>query len=85
MAFSVLSPKVQSLVSKRGFKATNVQQKAIPFICSGKNVLVIAETGMGKTEAALLPVLDQVVGTKSPAIDILYVTPLRALNRDMLR
>jgi ATP-dependent Lhr-like helicase len=48
--------------------------------------LLIAPTGSGKTEAVLLPILSNFVGqSEKRGISILYVTPLRALNRDMVR
>jgi len=55
----------------------------------------VAPTGHGKTEAALLPVLSRLLAEKDvlqargrawPAgFKALYVTPLRALNRDLMR
>jgi len=68
-------------------KLTEVQRQAIPKILSGRHTLVVAPTGSGKTEAALLPVLSKMTSSKRPMkpIAVLYITPLRALNRDMFR
>ncbi len=57
-AYGLLHPVIQSALIERGFlKATEPQRLAIPKILSGRNVLIIAPTGSGKTEAAVLPVL----------------------------
>ncbi len=86
-AFDLLVKPVRRLIEKRGFsKPTEPQEKAIPKILEGKNVLLISPTATGKTEAAVLPVLSMLLQEPERAlgIKVLYITPLRALNRDML-
>ena len=78
---------VRKLLEEKDFQApTEPQQKVIPKILEGKNVLLISPTATGKTEAAMLPILSQLVQTPrtEQGIKVLYITPLRALNRDML-
>jgi len=78
---------IRRLAEQKGFeKPTEPQEKAIPRILEGKNVLLISPTATGKTEAAVLPVLNMLLRTpeKTRGIKILYATPLRALNRDLL-
>jgi ATP-dependent Lhr-like helicase len=86
-AFDLLVKPVRRLVEQRGFsEPTKPQQKTIPKILDGKNVLLISPTATGKTEAAFLPVLSMLLQGQqgTPGIKVLYITPLRALNRDML-
>ena len=84
--FSSFSTPVQKAIQEKGFAVpTEPQIKAIPPIMAGKNVLLIAPTATGKTESALLPVFDALIKTeRAPGIKVLYITPLKALNRDML-
>jgi len=72
---------IVSLFKKKFPGPTKVQGKAMPRLLQGGNAVVIAPTGSGKTEAALLPVLEKIQG--KGGIAALYITPLRALNRDM--
>ncbi|HDI75240.1 MAG TPA: DEAD/DEAH box helicase, partial [Thermoprotei archaeon] len=81
-----LHPKVREVLLSRFKYLTPVQEKAFPLILEGKNVLIVAPTGSGKTEAAVIPVLSRLLseGVGEKGINILYITPLRALNRDLL-
>ena len=84
--FSLFTKPVQRVITEKGFKGfTEPQKKGMPLVMDGKNVLIIAPTGTGKTEAAFLPVLDKLIreGTRG-GIKLLYISPLRALNRDLL-
>ncbi len=66
-------------------KPTLTQRVSIPKILNTDlNVLLCAPTGSGKTEAALIPSLMRCSARPKP-ISLLYVTPLRALNRDIER
>jgi ATP-dependent Lhr-like helicase len=84
-AFAALHEDVRKALSERGFTTpTAPQRKAIPALARGEHGLVVAPTGSGKTETAMLPVLSAING-RDPrhGIEALYITPLRALNRDM--
>ncbi|MEM5828177.1 MAG: DEAD/DEAH box helicase [Candidatus Aenigmatarchaeota archaeon] len=81
--FELLRKEIQELIKDRFEKPTEIQKIAIPLILSGKNVLISAPTGYGKTEAAFLPALSKILENPIP-ISIIYITPLRALNRDLL-
>ncbi|MBI4344102.1 MAG: DEAD/DEAH box helicase [Euryarchaeota archaeon] len=84
-SFSLLGREVKEALSDLGFRRpTDIQELAIPRILEGGNVLLIAPTGIGKTEAALLPVFHRLVELRPKGISVLYITPLRALNRDLM-
>lgn len=84
--FDMLVKPVRRLIEQKGFpEPTEPQEKTIPKIIEGKNVLLISPTATGKTEAAFLPVLSMLLqAPKTPGIKVLYITPLRALNRDLM-
>jgi len=85
--FQLLNEPLRKALSDVGFtEPTTPQIEAIPSILKGENVLLIAATGSGKTEAVLLPIFSNFIQQPDKkGISIVYVTPLRALNRDMVR
>jgi ATP-dependent Lhr-like helicase len=83
--FDNLHPRIRSGLEELGItEPTPPQDKVISPILAGENVLLVAPTASGKTEAALLPVFDMFLrAPKEKGISIIYITPLRALNRDI--
>ena len=82
--------RIEDIIQKfnsTGFKQlTEIQKKAIPLVLERKNSLFIAPTGSGKTESCIIPIFYQLRSSKkSGKIKALYITPLRALNRDVFR
>ena len=85
MVFGMFSDKMQALIARKGFIEPTLPQKlGIPDIYAGKNVLIIAATGIGKTETAMLPLLDKIHTQQNKPISLLYITPLKSLNRDLM-
>ncbi|MEM0242366.1 MAG: DEAD/DEAH box helicase [Fervidicoccaceae archaeon] len=84
--FRDLHPKLQAVLEKYGYiKPTPIQEKSIPLILMGKSVIISAPTGSGKTEAALFPIFSMMVEQNSWKGNplMVYITPMRALNRDI--
>lgn len=85
-AIKRLDPAVQALVKQRGFSTlSEVQREAIPLVLEGKHLILIAPTGTGKTESAMFPVFHEMLSMPQGGFRVLYITPLRSLNRDMLQ
>lgn len=62
-------------------EATPIQQKAIPKIIAGKDIIASAQTGTGKTAAFLLPLIHKIIseGDTDTTIKALVIVPTREL------
>lgn len=70
-----LIPKLQDNILSKGYKIpTPIQQKTIPTILEGQDVIGIANTGTGKTGAFLIPLINKVFLNKSERVFILAPT-----------
>jgi ATP-dependent Lhr-like helicase len=83
-------PAVAAWFSRTFDAPTDAQESAWPALKLGRHVLVAAPTGSGKTFAAFLAAIDQLVkeGLQAPLPDetrVLYVSPLKALSNDIQR
>ncbi len=73
-----LKPTLLSALKKIGFeKPTEVQDKAIPVIMSGKDTVVRAKTGTGKTGAFLIPIIQKI--EKKDLSSAIVIAPTREL------
>ncbi|MCA9790651.1 MAG: DEAD/DEAH box helicase [Candidatus Eremiobacteraeota bacterium] len=69
-----------NIVSRLGWRSLRpVQELSIDPLIEGNNALVLAPTAGGKTEAAMLPLLDSLVARPPASTAIIYLSPLRAL------
>lgn len=73
-----------SLFLSRFGKFTKIQELSFDSLRGGRNCLILAPTGSGKTEAAILPVIEKIKKGGKKGIFAIYITPLRSLNRDLI-
>ncbi|HWB77791.1 MAG TPA: DEAD/DEAH box helicase, partial [Nannocystaceae bacterium] len=79
-------PAVQRWFRERLGEPSAPQQEGWPRIHAGKNVLIAAPTGAGKTLAGFLAAIDELMRAGDALTDetrIVYVSPLRALSNDV--
>jgi len=71
--------ELQNVLKSQGvFEPTPVQEKAIPILLTGKDVIAQAQTGTGKTLAFLLPIIEKVDPQKEQ-VQALIISPTREL------
>ncbi|MGB1892344.1 MAG: DEAD/DEAH box helicase [Candidatus Latescibacterota bacterium] len=81
MLFSELdlpAPVLEALKEMGYEETTPIQEKTLPHILSGKDVLGLAETGSGKTSACAIPLVSK-IDTQDRAIQVLILVPTREL------
>jgi ATP-dependent RNA helicase RhlE len=76
-----LLPELLRAIEEEGYTTpTSIQEKAIPLILEGKDLLASAETGTGKTAGFTLPMLQRLMSSqKQPTPRALILTPTREL------
>lgn len=67
----------KNIITQKYLQPTPIQDKAIPHVLKGADVVGIANTGTGKTAAFLVPLLHKVL--TDPQQNILVVVPTREL------
>lgn len=84
MIDSRLDQKILDLFSYRydWKEFREIQNKTIPPILDGKNLLLIAGTASGKTEAVMIPVLNELLKLGA-GVRCLYFAPLKSLINDI--
>ena len=77
----LIKPILDALKKEGYEKPTPIQQKAIPHLLEGKDLLGTAQTGTGKTAAFAIPILQNLHhrNTKNHHIKALILTPTREL------
>jgi superfamily II DNA/RNA helicase len=75
-----LNEQLTEAISYMGFeKATPIQEKAIPMIMEGRDLIACAQTGTGKTAAFILPILDSLLKAEATQTRVLVIVPTREL------
>lgn len=74
----IIDERLKTNILKKGYLLpTPIQDRAIPHVLKGTDLVGIANTGTGKTAAFLIPLIDQVL--KKPKECILIIVPTREL------
>src|SRR6059036_1379635 len=88
MPLSGFHPAVARWFEARFREPTEPERRAWPVIQAGRNALIAAPTGSGKTFAAFLAAIDSLLrqgldGTLRDETQVVYVSPLKALSNDV--
>ena len=86
--FTLLHSTLQKALHSLEFTtATEIQQKAIPIILDGKDLMASSETGSGKSAAFLLPILNKFIHKPNAASGTraLILVPTRELTKQLIK
>ncbi|MEM0149029.1 MAG: ATP-dependent helicase [Candidatus Micrarchaeaceae archaeon] len=89
-SLSVLNPYVRAWFKKNFKELTPPQKYAFKLISEGKNLLITAPTGSGKTMSGFVSIISRLFdyalsGKLDEKVYCIYISPLRALNNDIYR
>ena len=86
-SFELLHESMQRWIWKQGWTSLrDIQESSIPVVLRRDcDVIISASTAGGKTEAAFLPIISNIISEPSVGYDVLYVSPLKALINDQYR
>ena len=90
MSLDLFHPLIRQWFTGRFSAPTEPQVQGWPHIAAGRHTLIAAPTGSGKTLAAFLVCLDRLLrkwveGTLPDGVEVVYVSPLKALSNDIQR
>ena len=86
MSFKLLnlSANIEKTIKEKGYKVpTPIQRKVIPLIFEKKDMMVMAQTGTGKTASFVLPILNMLEngrGKGKAKLQVLVLAPTRELT-----
>ena len=80
-----LPPVIASWFAEKGWEPRRHQLEMLAAARAGRNALLVAPTGAGKTLAGFLPTLTELIEAPTAALHTLYVSPLKALAVDVQR
>ena len=76
---------LEALDAMRFEECTPIQEKSIPVILEGRDLIAVAQTGTGKTASYLLPILNKLSegGHPADAINCIVMAPTRELAQQI--
>ncbi|HHS13272.1 MAG TPA: DEAD/DEAH box helicase [bacterium] len=82
----ILDSRIHQGIKNSGYiTPTPIQEKAIPLVLSGKDILGLAQTGTGKTAAFILPILQRLLQGPKKRVRALILAPTRELAEQIFQ